>query len=370
MTRFRLRHTALRWPVGSALLLLALAGPTMASLAKISGTVKVPDNYSLDQATVTASDANNHLFRVKVADDGTYTLDGVAAGTYTLTVQAKGSETPPVQNVVLTDGQTLKQDFTLTAAKPVCFVKSAAPIPLEDDINSASFADVPDIRVDSVANLVEPVFDKADGNLPVLNQWGGPATVGGRFRLKYSSVGIHLAADLTLKVVGVNLATPNHNWQGNSIEFDFQNDPYDPERSNYDPDHNWQLIVGLGETPTWYLYGALNSVPSTAPLSNDPVKEEPISNHLRVKPRPNNDGQLVRIDIPWAIYQASDKKTLITPPKDGDLGAAEIAIDYNNPASTKEKTVDPLYQITWSGLDTGYGEGNSLKPIQFCAQAP
>jgi hypothetical protein len=353
-----LHHNALRWSVGSGLLLLALAGPTMAA-AKISGTVKVPDGYSLEEATVTVNDANNHLYRVKVEDDGTYTLDEVAAGTYTLTVQAKGSEMPPIQNLVLTDGQTLKQDLTLTAAKPFCIVKSASPIPLTDDINSASFADAPDIHLDTVANLVEPVL-----NLPVLNQWGGPATVGGRFRLKYSSVGIHLAADLTMKVPGVNLATPDHNWQGNSIELDFQDDPYDPAREDYDPDHNWQLIVGLGETPTWHLYGALNA----QPMING--KDEPVTTHLLVKDRPNKDGQLVRIDIPWAIYLQGDGTTPITPPQDGALAAAELAIDYNNPESTKDATKDPLYQLTWSGLDTGYGHGNSLKPIQFCLQAP
>src|SRR5712692_8651624 len=247
MKGFCLRRIALCWPVGSALLLLALAGPTFAA-AKISGTVKVPDGYTLEQATVTVHDANNHLYRVNVEDSGAYTLDGVAPGTYTLTVQAKGSEMPPIQNLVLTDGQTLKQDFTLTAAKPFCFVKSPNPIPLTDDINSPSFADAPDIHVDSAANLIEPVL-----NLPGLNTWSGPATAGGRFRIKYSSAGIHLAADLTLKVSGINLATPDHNWQGNSIELDFQNDPYDPARDGYDEDHNWQLFVGLGQTPTWYL---------------------------------------------------------------------------------------------------------------------
>jgi len=353
-----LRSIAVGWPVGSTLLFLALASPSMAA-ATISGTVKVPNGYSLDQATVTASDANHRLYRVKVEEDGTYKLADVAPGSYTVTAQAKGSEMPPIPDVVLVDGDMRKLDLTLTAAKPFCFVKAAAPIPLEDDINSASFVDAADIHLDSAAHLVEPVL-----NLPVLNQWGGPATVGGRFRVKYSSAGIHLAADLTMKVVGVNLATPDHNWQGNSIEFDFQNDPYDPARGDYDPDHNWQLIVGLGETPTWYLYGALKTIP----LING--KEEPISNHLRVKDRPNKDGQLVRIDIPWEIYLESDGTTLITPPKDGDLAAVEISIDYNHPDSTKDATKDPLYQLTWSGLDTGFGEGNSLKPIQFCAQAP
>jgi hypothetical protein len=353
-----LRPLAARWPVGSALLLLALAGPVMGA-ATISGTVTVPAGYALDEATVTVNDANNHLYRVKVEDTGAYKLDGVAPGTYTLTVQAKGSEIAPIPNLVLTDGQKLKQDLTLTPAKPFCFVKSANPIPLTDDINSASFMDAPDIHVDTAANLVEPVLDLAG-----LNMWGGPATAGGRFRIKYSSAGIHLAADLTLKVSGINLAPPDMNWEGNAIELDFQNDPYDPARADYDEDHNWQLIVGLGATPTWYLYGAIKAEPAIN------GKAAPISDHLLIQDRPNKDGQLVRIDIPWAIYLKGDGTTPITPPKDGDLGAAELAIDVNNPASTKDNTQNPLYQLTWSGLDTGYGHANSLKPIQFCPMAP
>jgi hypothetical protein len=352
-----LRPIAAAWPVGSALLLLALAGPTMAA-ATISGTVKAPTGYTLVQATVTASDANNHIFRKEVADDGTYKLDGVAPGTYTLTVQAKGTETSPVQNLVLTDGQTLKQDFTLTAAKPFCFVKSPNPIPRTDDINSASFADAPDIHVDSAANLIEPVLD-----LPMLNMWGGPATAGGRFRMKYSSAGIHLAADLTYKVSGVNLAAPDKQYLGNAIELDFQNDPYDPTRENFDPDHNWQVIVGLGQTPQWWLY---QNDAGKAPAING--KAEPVSSHLLVKDQPNKDGQLVRIDIPWAIFLKGDQ-TLITPPKDNDLGAAELAVDQSSPESTKDAPKS-LYQLTWSGLDTGSGQPNALKPIQFCPQAP
>ena len=97
-----LRPIAARWPVGSALLLLALAGPAMA--ATVSGTVTVPAGYSLAEATVTLNDANNHLYRV-AADDttGAYKIDDIAAGTYTLTVQAKGSEIAPIPNLVLAD---------------------------------------------------------------------------------------------------------------------------------------------------------------------------------------------------------------------------------------------------------------------------
>jgi hypothetical protein len=354
-----LTPTTAGWAAGAALLLLALAGPTMASLATISGTVKVPDGYSPDQITVTASDANNHIFRQEVDADGTYMLASVDPGTYTLTVQAKGTETPPIPNVVLTAGQTLKQDFTLTAAKPFCFVKSASPIPLTDDINSASFADAPDIHVDTAANLIEPVLD-----LPVLNKWGGPATAGGRFRMKYSSAGIHLAADLTYKVSGVNLAPPNKQYLGNAIEFEFQNDPYDPGREKFDPDHDWQLIVGLGETPQWFLHGALSK---DQPMING--KAEPVSSHLLVKDRPNKDGQLIRIDIPWAIFLTGDGTTPITPPKDNDLGAAELAVDQSSPESTKAAP-QSLYQLTWSGLDSANDQPNAMKPIQFCLQAP
>jgi hypothetical protein len=352
-----LRPIAACRPAGSALLLLALAGPAMAA-ATISGTVKVPDGYPTEQATVTANDASNHIYRKEVADGGTYTLDNVAPGTYTLTVQAKGTETPPVQNVVLTDGQTLKQDFTLTAAKPFCFVKSANPIPLTDDINSASFADAPDIHVDSAASLVEPVLD-----LPVLNMWGGPATAGGRFRMKYSSAGIHMAADLTYKVVGVNLGPPLKQYLGNAIEFDFQNDPYDPGRESFDPDHDWQIIVGLGETPQWVLHSRLSV---DQPMING--KPEPVSSHLLVKDRPNKDGQLVRVDIPWAIFLNGDQVP-ITAPKDNDLGAADLAVDQSSPDSTKDAPKS-LYQLIWSGLDTANDQPNAMKPIQFCLQAP
>ena len=49
MQTLSLRPLAARWPVASALLLVALAGPAMAA-ATISGTVKVPNSYPLEQA--------------------------------------------------------------------------------------------------------------------------------------------------------------------------------------------------------------------------------------------------------------------------------------------------------------------------------
>ena len=64
---------------------------------------------------------------------------------------------------------------------------------------------MPDIHVDTATNLNEPV-----GDVQTLNTWGGPATAGGRFRVKYpGGAGIHIAADVTYKAVGVNLAPPD-----------------------------------------------------------------------------------------------------------------------------------------------------------------
>ena len=152
------------------------------------------------------------------------------------------------------------------------------------------------------------------------------------------------------------------NWEGNAIELDFQNDPYDPARADYDEDHNWQLIVGLGETPTWYLYGAVKAEPAIN------GKAEPISNHLLIKDRPNKDGQLVRIDFPWALF-LKDDETPIGPPQDNNLGAAELAVDQSSPESTRDEPKS-LYQLTWSGLDSANDQPHAMKPIQFCPQAP
>jgi hypothetical protein len=352
-----LDRMAVRWPVGSALLIFTLAGQALAA-GTITGTLKAPTGWALDGTWVTASDANDHLFRtMDVAADGTYTLDSVDPGTYTLSVAARGLEVAPVPNLVLADGQTLKQDLTLAPAKPFCFVKSASPIPLTDDINSASFMDAPDIHIDSAAHLNEPM------DLPTLNMWGGPATVGGRFRVKYSSVGLHIAGDMTYKVPNVNLATGANIYQGNAIELDFQNDPYDQNRTAFDNDHDWQLIVSLGQTPEWWIYGGLQE----APMING--KPEPVANHVLVKDRPNKDGNLVRIDVPWAILLKGDMMTPSTPPQDMALAAAEIAVDQSSPNSTKDSPA-VLYQLTWSGLDTGFTDPSVMKPIQFCPQAP
>jgi hypothetical protein len=98
-------------------------------------------------------------------------------------------------------------------------------------------------------------------------------------------------------------------------------------------------------------------------LPFEPV-DDPALHH-----RPNNDGQLVRVDLPWAIFLKGDKTTAITPLEDLDWGAAELAVDQSGSDSTKYKSTS-LYRLTWPGFDTGFQEPDVLGPIQCCLQAP
>lgn len=342
-------------------MLFAVAGPVLAT-GNISGTLKVADGSkaTVDQARVTATSTANKIFpqtAMPTDASGAYSLD-VDPGTYTLVVVGHGLGTQVVQNLVVKDGDKITKDFTLSDATPFPIVKSPNPIPLTDDINSASFMDAPDINVNSGWNVAQ---NDQSGNL--LSDWTGPASVGGRFRVKYSDQGIHLAGDLTFAMPGVNYGAPNAQYQGNAIEFDLQNDPYDPTRTGYDPDHNWQLIVGLGSTPDWWFYGGLGQAPMLDGATAD------ITKYLLVKDRPNKDGELVRLNLPWGFFLMSDLSTPLTAPKDNALGALDVVLDNSGPDATKDAATRQ-FQLGWSGFNTGYTDPSVLRPIQFVPQAP
>jgi hypothetical protein len=218
--------------------------------------------------------------------------------------------------------------------------------------------DAPDINVNSGWNVAE---NDQSGNL--LSDWTGPAKVGGRFRVKYSAQGIHLAADVTFAQPGVNFGTPGTQYLGNAIEFDLQNDPYDPTRSAYDTDHNWQFIIGLGTTPDWWMYGGVQA----APMLNGAAAD--IKKYVLLKDRPNKDGELVRIDLPWGFFLMSDQATPITAPKDNALGAMDCVLDNSGPDAVKD-TATRQFQLGWSGYNTGYTDPSVQRPIQFVPQAP
>jgi hypothetical protein len=347
---------AARWPVGSALLLFAVASQALAA-GTISGTLKAntKSKATVENARITATDDKYHVVRAVADASGAYTLS-LDPGKYTFVVVGKGLEPQTVQDVEVKEGDKITKDFTLEEAKPLCIVKAAAPIPLTDDINSASFADAPDIMINSGANFSEP------SDLSTVADYKGPTTLGGRVRLKYSSEGIHLAGDLTFANPNLNFGTDGNVWQGNAIELDFQNDPYDPTRATYDANHNWQFIVALSKDPKWWNFGSIQAVPT---LNGKDVN---IKDYVSIKDGPNANEQLVRVNYPWGFFLTEDKTTPITPPKDSDLGAIDIAIDSSTPDAAQDASARQ-FQLSWSGFNTGWQEPAVLRPVQFCPQA-
>jgi hypothetical protein len=338
-------------------LILALAGQALAQ-GSITGTVKFPDDEFREGSLVAITSANYDVFRTNVADDGTYAIDDAVPGTYTVAVIAPGLTAPDIKDVVVKEGETVTQDITLTVMEPVCIVKSPARIPLEDDINSASFADAPDILLNSGKHV-------SNGDLADWTRLGGPNAVSGRFRLKYSDYGFHLAGDLTFRTPLVNVETPVNAWRGNSLEFAFTDLPYDPdhfETAQGFPENFWKLQVGLGETAVWWEDNASKIDPP----------EQISANMLRKHKELKDDvgGELLRLDIPWSIFHSGDADgPPLKMPADNALAALNILIGASDPEADRE-TATRKWQLSWSGLPNSHWVPNQLMPVKFCPQPP
>jgi len=340
---------ARRWSLGAGFLIFALAGQTWAATS-ISGKITAPQDTSLADvgATVVATNDQFQVYRAMVNDDGTYSIDVPANGTYKVVAIARGLVADPAKNVVLSDSSPkATQDFTLKERAPACIPKSANPIPLTEGIDSAAFQDALEIVLNGGESLA--VGDAV--------KWGGPTTASGRFKLKYSSLGLHIAGDVTYKTPRVNSQPDDANlYNGNALEIYFQNDPYDVTRTAYDNDHDWQLAVSLGANPDWGLYGGVNARP-TAPLSS----------HFAIQDKPTNDGETFRLDLPWSIFPDANGAA-IPAPADNALGALDIALNAADPTADRN-TATRAFQLTWSGFSDMWQKPSSFVPIQLCPQA-
>lgn len=353
--------TVPRWTVGSTLLIFALAGQALAA-GTISGTVAIRSGATLGGGTahVAATSAKYEVYRTDVADDGSYSLDDVAPGTYTIAVIAGGLEAPDATNVVVADGQEVKQDFMLDTAKPFPIVKSPTKIPLTDDIDSPSFADAPLIHVDSGKNV-------GTGDPMAWGMQGGPNVVSGLFRIKYSTYGFHIAADVTFKTPLLNNFTGSDTWQGNCLEFSFLNAPYDPNATDVDPTDRWKVDVSLGAQTEWWEGINYKDYPK------DPIDAN-ISRHPKDMTK-GPGGERLRLDIPWSVFAqgtASGGGDVNGPPTkvpaDNALGAFDIMLDAADPTTVPSTDAKRAWQLTWSGQN--YWTSNLLKPVQFVPQAP
>jgi hypothetical protein len=351
------RPIARGWQVGSTLLLCLVAGQSWAAgTGAINGKVTLPAGTAVSDvaAKVVATNEKYAVFTATVNDDGTYSITPVDNGTYRVAALAHGLAAAPITNLVISDSSpTATENFDLKAPTPYPVVKSPNPIPLTDGIDSASFQDAPEIDLTSGESVA--VGDPTT--------WGGPNIVSGRFKVKYSSLGLHIAADVTYKTPRVNDQTGGNIWNANALEVDFQNDPYDPTRTAYDNDHNWQFAVSLGQKPEWYLFGGVQAAPS-----------DPVLTHLEIQDKTPNTGETFRVDIPWKILLDSSGNP-ISEPADKSMAAMDLALDAADPTqpagtSTTDTPVTRAYQLTWSGFADTWTNPSELVPIQFVAQAP
>jgi hypothetical protein len=336
-----------------ALLVFVLAGQAFAA-GMIQGKVATPSaDYPTEGGfVVAANEANTALYRVAIDADGAYLIEGVEPGKYTISAIRGGLTAPDAKGVEVKDGATVTQDFAMVTRPPFTVLKSATPIPLNKHIDSDAFADADEIQIGAGKDVgVGPV-----------EEWfkdGGPKLVSGRFRVKYSTQAIHLAAAVTFEKPLVNPHADGNLWTGNALEFDIQNDPYDPTRTDKNKDHNWQVVVGLGAVADWWEHNVYNMRPRIA------GKEVKIDSYIeRI---PNDKGEQFRLDIPWAILLTQDENGKpIDPPADDSLGAMDIVLDVANPTDPDTRK----YQIQWSGLGNSHWNASSLVPVRFATKKP
>lgn len=341
--------------IASALLAFAATGTALAQ-TQVTGSITIPEGATREGIVVTATDANNRVFRGTIDETGQFTLP-VEPGTYTVNVVGPGFGRQVFENVQVAQDQSVTQDVTLAAAEPYCIVRADAPIPLSEGIDSPAFAEAQEIRIASGAHIVEG-FDQ-------VNNWRGAATAGGRFKMMYSEQGLHLAADITFARPNVNFGTDAQLWQGNSLEILFQDDPYNPQRNQLDPMHNFRLVIGLGEQPRWRFGNTLDQEPSL-----DGTTPATITEYISVQNRADGTGNLVRVNIPWSLFRTGgDSPAGITPPQDNALAAMNIIINNTSPEATAEAP-GRQFSLSWSGLAGSATDPRALVPVRFCPEPP
>jgi len=371
-----LRSTAPGWAASAAVLLAACTGQALAA-GSISGKLTVPtsrsvapldsDGNEVSGSAVRVNAVNDKFqnFRASANADGTYKLEGLDPGKYTVVVVGNGMETIVQKDVVVTDNQDQKLNFTLTEAQPFKILKTPGgnPIPLTDDINSASFANAPDINLNEAWQIQTDL-----GGTGTLLNWKANE-VSGRFRMMYSNTALHLASDINFKTPGVNNWPDNGGaeiWDGNHIDFFFQNDAYDPKRTGYEGDHNWQVVVRLTDTPAFKVF--LNGAPPDGQDPDSLAENKEISKYVRRVVKPNKDGELDRIDFPWTLFHQNESgKGPITGPADNGFGALDLSVGAADPDQAPDEA-HIKNRLSWSGFFEGWRHPNQLRPVQFTPQ--
>ncbi|MGQ9524521.1 MAG: sugar-binding protein [Armatimonadota bacterium] len=131
-------------------------------------------------------------------------------------------------------------------------------------------------------------------------------------------------------------------WQGDGVETYIQLDPYDPKRSDYRRDRNYQWTIGVGDPPQWKIF---RDVVGDVTIASGGIPNwQP--DHMAVVLRSAPDkkpGYIVEARFPWTGLPDVDK-TMI-PPKEGTEGAIGLAVNDTD----EEGLTTRENQIMWNG---------------------
>jgi len=340
------------WLIACALLTFAACGQALAQTT-ITGSVTAPTGSTLEGTRVVAFDpATGKTFQGTIDASGKFTIT-VEPGTFNVSVVGRGFAPQTFQNVAVKEGEAITQNVTLAASQPICIPKAAAPPALTDDFNSAAFAKAAEFSVSGGAAIVEGFENVAN--------FRGDQTVGGKVRMLWSDQGLHIAADIMFAKPNTNFGTDQELFKGNSLELILQNDPLNLTRTDPDPMHNFRVVVALTEQPRLRLGQNLEQ---QAMVNGQAAN---ISQLVSVQNRSDSKGNLVRVDIPWAVLMTGgNSPQAITPPQVDTEWAMDIRINTTTPEATQGSAARQ-FQLAASGF--GGTDPRGLIRVKFCPAA-
>lgn len=137
------------------LLFLGKASYAQSANATLTGVVTDPNGAVIPEATVTATNKATNLSRIVTTnDEGVYVISSLPVGEYNLSFEAKGFNKMSFDKIVLSVGQTVTSDTSLT-------VGEVKEVVLDDFFGINPIVDTQTSKVDAVIN------DKELENLPL-----------------------------------------------------------------------------------------------------------------------------------------------------------------------------------------------------------
>jgi hypothetical protein len=128
--------------------------------------------------------------------------------------------------------------------------------------------------------------------------------------------------------------------------------------------HNFRLVIGLGPTPAWRFGNTLDQEPAVGDTA------APIAQHVAVQNNADNTGNMVRVNIPWALFRTGgDTPTPITAPQDNGMAAMDIIIN-NSTADATAEAPNRQFSLSAAGLQGTTTNPSRLVPVQFCPDPP